>query len=572
MSTTNPTLFLLAGLLLLTACAAPAPPSGDKTRAYAADPDGAPPAPMKRLVAAIQSDPGILNDWVNPPGSGVPGLDVLQTMVGSGLSIPDDQGALRPLLTDTVPSLDNGLWKLLPGGRMETTWRIRQGSKWHDGTPFTSADLEFTARVQMDKIVDVRTLPGFDSVDAISAPDPTTITVTWKRPFIYADALWNSPPLPKHLLEETYIQDKVAFGALSYWTHEFVGNGPFKVRQYVAGSHVILEANDSYVLGRPKLDEVEVRFIPDPSALASNLLAGAVEITLGRSLSVDQAVQVRDQWRDGRLDVGLSGWIVVFPQFIDPSPTVVTTLQFRRALMHAVDRQQMADTLMNGLVPVAHTFISPESDLHRTVASEIIKYDYNPRHAAAMIQELGYTKGPDGMFRDALDRTLNVEIRASAGRDINQKSILAIADSWQQSGVAADPQVIPQQRARDREYVQTFPGFILYNQPTDLNSLLRHRSVETPLPSNNYVGNNNSRYVNAEFDALIDRFFSTIQPRERTEALGRVIHHMTENLNMMPMFYNAEIGLVSHRLISATGRRGENASQTWNILDWDVKS
>src|SRR6185436_13227694 len=101
------------------------------------------------------------------------------------------------------------------------------------GTPFTSADLEFTARVQMDKIVDVRTLPGFDSVDTITPVDARTMLVTWKRPYIFADALWNAPPLPRHLLEETYLQDKIAFGAMSYWTQDFVGNGPFKVKQFV---------------------------------------------------------------------------------------------------------------------------------------------------------------------------------------------------------------------------------------------------------------------------------------------------------------------------------------------------
>jgi peptide/nickel transport system substrate-binding protein len=269
--------------------------------------------------------------------------------------------------------------------------------------------------------------------------------------------------------------------------------------------------------------------------------------------------------------VGLSGWIVVFPQFMDANPALVTNLQFRRALMQGLDRQQMADTLMSGLTPVAHTFISPESELYKAIEPEVVKYDFDVRRAVAMIQELGYTKGADGTFRDASDRPLSLEIRASAGRDLNQKSIIAIAALWTQLGLAAEPSIIPAQRARDREYVQTFPSFMLYNQPTDLNSLLRHRSSETPLPSNNYLGNNNSRYVNPELDGLIETFFSTIPPRERTVALGKVVNHMTANLNMLPMFYNAETGLVSNRLLNASGRRGEAASQTWNVLQWDLK-
>jgi ABC-type transport system substrate-binding protein len=230
------TALALVAILLIAACGAPAPSRSGTSESQGS---GAPRAAgPKRLTAAIQSDPGILSDWVNPPGAGVPGLDVLETLVDSGLAIPNDRGALVPLLAEGVPSLDNGLWKLMPDGRMETTWKIREGAKWHDGVPFTAADLEFTARVQMEKIVDVRNLPGFDAIESISSPDPRTITVLWKRPFVFADALWNPTPLPKHILEETYLQDRIAFGAMSYWTQDFVGTGPFKIKQYVGGSHV----------------------------------------------------------------------------------------------------------------------------------------------------------------------------------------------------------------------------------------------------------------------------------------------------------------------------------------------
>jgi peptide/nickel transport system substrate-binding protein len=164
-----------------------------------------------------------------------------------------------------------------------------------------------------------------------------------------------------------------------------------------------------------------------------------------------------------------------------------------------------------------------------------------------------------------------VEIRVSAGRDLNMKTIFAIADFWNQLGIAGEPMVIPAQRARDREYVQTFPGAMLYNQPTELSSLARHHSSQTPLPENNFNGNNNSRYVNPAFDAAIDRFFSTIPTAERTRALGQVINHMTENLNMMGMFYNAVPTMVANRLTGTVERKGETASQLWNVQNWELK-
>jgi peptide/nickel transport system substrate-binding protein len=553
--------------LLVVACG-PAGPRTSESGAPAGEP--ARSGPPKRVTAAIQSDPGSLNGHVNPPGSGVPGLDVVETLVSAGLSISDSESRLVPLLAEAVPTVDNGLWKVLPEGRMETTWHIRPNAQWQDGTPFTASDLVFTAQVEQDKTIDTLPKPAYDSVESIAAPDPRTLVVTWKRPFIGADQTFNTPPLPRHILERPYLEDKATFGTLPYWTQDMMSTGAYRVRQFVGGSHVLLAASDRYVLGRPKIDEIEVRFIPDGNTLSANLLAGAVDVTLGRSLSLDEALQVRDRWPDGKMDLAFAGWLVVFPQFMNPSPAAVANLQFRRALLHAIDRGQMAETLMGGTVPVAHTFLSPSDPAYGSIEPEIVRYDYDTRRAAELLEGMGFVRGADG-YRDAAGQRLAVEIRVSSGRDLNMKTIFAIADYWQRLGLAAEPLVMPQQRARDREYVQTFPGFILYNQPNDINSLNRHLSSQTPLSENNYVGNNNSRYVSPEFDSLIERFFATIPTAERTRALGQVVRHMTENLNMMGQFYNAEPALIADRLVNVVGRRGGDAFPTWNVQDWDVR-
>lgn len=528
------------------------------------------PAGPKRLTAAIQVDPPTLSYNFNPSGAGAPGLDSLELLINSGLSMADDLGRSQPVLVEQVPSLENGLWRLGPDGTMETTWQIKPNARWHDGTPFTAQDLIFTATVEQDKALDVRPKRGYESVESITAPDARTLVARWRRPFIDAAQLFDTPPMPKHILERAYAEGKEALGAHPHWTTDYVGTGAFRLRQFVPGSHTVLEANDTYTLGRPKIDELEVKFIPDPNTLAANLLAGAVELTLGRNLSLDQAVQVRDQWRDGRMELLYSGWLVVFPQFINPNPSVIGDLRFRRALLHAIDRQQMADTLMLGLVPVAHTFLSPSDPQYRMIEPEIVKYDHDLRRSAELLNGLGYARGADGGFRDAAGHRLNVEIRVSAGRDLNMKTVFAIADFWNQLGIAAEPIVIPAQRARDREYVQTFPGFLLYNQPTEVSSIARHHSSQTPLPENNFNGNNNSRYMNPEFDTAIDRYFSTIPTAERTRALGQVIRHMTENLNMMGMFYNAVPTMISRRLTGTAERKSEIASQIWNVHLWDV--
>ena len=101
----------------------------------------------------------------------------LRTLVNPGLSVVDDRDVRRPTLAEAVPTLENGLWKTTPDGRMETTWTIREGARWHDGAPFTTDDLLFTAMVGRDREVAILNNAAWASVDDIAALDERTITI-----------------------------------------------------------------------------------------------------------------------------------------------------------------------------------------------------------------------------------------------------------------------------------------------------------------------------------------------------------------------------------------------------------
>jgi ABC-type transport system substrate-binding protein len=120
------------------------------------------------------------------------------------------------------------------------------------------------------------------------------------------------------------------------------------------------------VLGRPKIDEITVRFIADANAAIAAALAGELDLTLGRVVSLEQGVQVRDQWPGGHLDVRASGSLVVYPQFINASPGAVEDRRLREAVYRAIDRSQIVESLMFGVTQPAHTFLSPTSRATRT--------------------------------------------------------------------------------------------------------------------------------------------------------------------------------------------------------------
>src|SRR5207249_9981821 len=141
------------------------------------------------------------------------------------------------------------------------------------------------------------------------------------------------------------------------------------------------------------------------------------------------------------------------------------------------------------------TVILPTDREFTETDSALVKYEYDPRRATDMIQALGYTRGPDGMFLDAAGERLSIEVN-STNEDQNTKPMFAAADYWRRVGVGVDPVVVPIQRQRDREYRATFPGFTLQGGASGTVAVKNAHGSQARLPENDYTGSNYSRYIN----------------------------------------------------------------------------
>lgn len=563
--------FAVVLLFLLGACApAPAGPLG------ATVPGSAPIPPRKRITAAMQSNPPSISSTFVGAGSGtLQGGDALEDLVNAGMSIVDSQGRLIPQLAETVPSIDNGLWRVLPDGRTETTWRIRDGAVWHDGVVFSADDLLFTIKLGVDKDLAFFQNGGAELVEAAEVMDGRDLTIRWKKPYMQADRMFTrrlALPRPQHVLGPVYAENKEALAQHPYWTEAYVGTGAFRLKRFAPGSFLLLEANDRFVLGRPRVDEVEVRFIPDSSTLAANILAGEVELTLGRNLSLTQALQIRDQWKDGTINVGIKNWFAVWPQLLNPGQPLLLDVQFRRALLHAIDRQQLVETMQQGLVPVAHSFVSPTDPVHREIEPSIVKYDFDVRRTAQILEGLGYPKSGDGVHRNASGQSVALEVRTDGGGgdDAQETAALAVADAFKQAGLAAEPQILGQLQRQNREFNSTYPGVRVWRLPNDIWSVDRYHSAAAPLPENRFNGGNRSRYINPSFDAIVERYMSTISERDRAPILAQIVHHMTDQLTVMGLWYNTEPVMISKRLLGVTARDVGETTEAWNAHLWDV--
>jgi ABC-type transport system substrate-binding protein len=185
------------------------------------------------------------------------------------------------------------------------------------------------------------------------------------------------------------------------------------------------------------------------------------------------------------------------------------------------------------------------------------------------IEALGYANGGDGLLRDGGGAPLTVEFRSLAGNLEPYKS--AAAGYWRALGVSVDEQVIPQQRANDGEYRATFPGFEVLSQPNDTAGLPLLHSRFTRLPENNFTGSNFSRMVAPAFDALLDRWQTTISRAERIQVLGEILYEISDRLNVMPLVYGVRPIAISNRMQNVAVGTTLEASQAWNAQAWDVR-
>jgi peptide/nickel transport system substrate-binding protein len=564
----------LASLVSTIGCAGP--PRPDSAPGGAATGEAGSGAP-KRIVGVIRGvPPSLAGHETNRTSGNYPGLDAVMELVHAAPVHPDEQGRLHPQLAEAVPTLENGLWQLFPDGRMETTLTIKAAVRWHDGAPVTTDDLLFAARVEQDRELGIPRARVWDFVEAIDAQDARTVTVRWTAPYIEADAMFSylyGLPLPKHLLEAAYAENRANFLALPYWTSEFVGAGPYRMQEWVGDSHLIVRRNDDYLLGQPRVEEIEVRFVQDPNTVLANLLARTADMTLGRSLiPLEQAELVANQRGDMRVATASRSWYPIHAQFIDTYPPIVLDVRFRRALLQAIDRQNLAETFIGPKTTVAHSYVGPDTPGYEVIEPSIIKYAYDPRQAMQTIEALGYRRGTDGFFVDSANQRLQVEIRTTIRAELQPKIVSAVVDHWRQVGVDAEQVNIPPQRMTDREYRATFPAFEMPGGNNDLSpeEIMRHHSSATPLPENRFaVTGNYARHRSAELDSYIEQYVTTIPQMERLQALARIARYESDILPMMGLFYQVDTALIANRIqnVTANGRR---ATQAWNVEQWDV--
>ncbi|MCA0938907.1 ABC transporter substrate-binding protein [Salipiger pacificus] len=279
------------------------------------------------------------------------------------------------------PSLAES-WEVSDDG-LTYTFHLHDGVKWHDGEPFTADDVVFSADVFLRE-THARLRASLAYVESITAPDDTTVVFQLKEPFgpfINAFEAGTMPIVPKHIYEGT-----------DYATNEMnatpIGTGPFKFDEWVKGSYIHLVKNEDYYLdGKPYLDEVFYRVIPDAAARAVAFETGEVDVLPGGSVENWDVPRLTEM--EGVCSTG-AGWEFFAPlswMWMNNREGPTSDVRFRQAVMYAMDRNFVKDVVWNGFGKVATGPVASSTNFY---SDDVTQYDYNPDKAKELLAEMGY--------------------------------------------------------------------------------------------------------------------------------------------------------------------------------------
>lgn len=279
-----------------------AAPTEAPTEASAPAPTQAPASTEKTLNITFVQEPDSLNPLYTQMWFSWRADELFEV----GLWHIDDKLNANLEMAAELPTLDNG--GISEDGKLLTV-KLRKDAAWSDGEPVTANDFVFTYQMYIDPKNTVRTRYPYDTyVASVTAPDDYTVVISMTQPYVAWMTGFFRDVLPKHILEPVYQKDGTLDNA-DWNRNPTVGNGPFVFKEWVAASHMIFEANPKYWRGKPNIDRIYIRIVPDKETQLASIKSG--ETDMGTYITADASPTI-DKLKDYKLVTVSSGWMEVW--------------------------------------------------------------------------------------------------------------------------------------------------------------------------------------------------------------------------------------------------------------------
>ncbi|MDW6026250.1 ABC transporter substrate-binding protein [Mesorhizobium sp. BAC0120] len=498
-------------------------------------------APKKggRLTVAADSEPRNLNPAIVASN----GVFFVSSKVVEPLAEAsfDGEGGLEGRLATSWEGSEDGL---------TATFRLREGVKWHDGKPFTSADVAFSA-LQIWKPLQNLGRVVFKDLEAVETPDPQTAVFHFSKPTPF-QLIRNALPalssvVPKHLYEGTDISNNPANNAP-------VGTGPFKFAEYKPGEFYRLERNPDYWRqDQPYIDEIIYRVLPDRAAAANSLEAGEID------LAAFSMVPLADLDRIGKvegLEVVTKGYEALTYQLIveiNHRRKELADLKVRQAIAHAIDKDFVVKTVFLGYAEAA-TGPVPQND-KQFYTAEVPTYPFDVAKANALLDEAGYKRGGNG---------IRFKLKLLPAPYFNETKQFGDYLRQALAAIGIDAEIVNNDAAAHQKAVYTDHAFdlavappVFRGDPAISTTILVESGIPDGVPFSNQGG-----YANPELDALIAKAASELDPDKRI-----ALYHDFQKLVAadLPLINVAEWGFTS---VASQKVKNVANNPRWAVSNW----
>ena len=474
-------------------------------------------AAKSQLVVQIGSDPETIDPALNSASDG--GNMILHLFEGL-LTVSQDE-KLQPGCADLPEISEDGLtW----------TFKLKEGLKWSDGTDLTAEDFVYSWKRVCDPAVAapygetvLGMVKGYDEAMAgnpdalgVTAVDATTLVVELANPCTYFGdlaAFATLSPVQKATIEKN--GDAWATAAETY-----VSNGPFKLTEFVMGSHILMTKNENYWNADAiKIDELKWLLTADANAAYAAYQSGEAKVI--KDVPTEEVPSLL-----GQADFHVEEIIGTYYISLNLNEEVLKDVRVRKALSLSIDREHVANTVMQGTYSAAYNFMGPgwtDANGNEFMNKEYISKDFeaNLAEAKQLLADAGY---PNGEGFPVIEYMFNPDgYHQPVGEYLQQ--------AWKELGITVElktvdwSQFTPTRRSGD--YMIARNGWV--GDYTDASNQLEL------LYSTN--GNNDGKYNNPEFDAAMDASRATADGDERTAALHLCEDIIMEDVACIPLAY-----------------------------------
>jgi peptide/nickel transport system substrate-binding protein len=466
--------------LAVSACATPAAAPTPAPAAPAATTAPSQPqataAPAQPTVAPTAKPGGTLRVGIDvDAGTGDPRLmrDTsafrLKEMVYSGLIWMKPDYTPAPLLAESWENPDAKTW----------IFKLRKGVKFHNGQELKAADVKYTFDTVLDEKLASPSRSNYTPIQKTEVVDDYTVKFTLDGPY--------GPFLT--YMDLGILPQAAATAAGAEFGNKPIGTGPFKFVSWKRNDTIELEANADYFEGRPKLDKVTLKIVPDNSARIVALESGDLDLVLS-PLSPQDVTRLATKTGFKVNRIPAAGYTYINLNTADP---ILSDIKVRQAISFLVNRQQITDTIYKGIGKVAKGPIPPGMWAY---TDDLPSYDYSTTKAAQLLDDAGWKAGADGK-RAKGGQPLKLTLRTHTEDPDRRQVIEVLQAEFTKAGITADTGVndfatmINDMTAG--KYQIAVVGWLNLSHPD--RAMFRQFTIGNP--------NNYGKYNNADVDKLI---------------------------------------------------------------------